>query len=57
MQGAIQSLRSVTFVLQSVKSMIQGFESWYEGWQEKMRADPILTWAKNARNKIEKGRP
>lgn len=53
-QTAIQTLRTVTFILQSNKSIIPDFDRWYEKWQELFRADPLMTWMKDARNKIEK---
>ena len=53
-QTAIQTLRTVTFILQSNKGLIPNFDAWYAPWQEKMRADPLLRWMVDARNKIEK---
>ncbi|WP_165190885.1 hypothetical protein [Caulobacter soli] len=53
-QTAIQTLRTVTFILQSNKAIIPNFDCWYEDWQEKFRVDPLMTWMKDARNKIEK---
>ncbi len=52
--ACIQSLRSVTFLLQKNKSYIDGFEEWYSNWQLKMKADPKLKWLVDARNKIVK---
>lgn len=53
-QNAIQTLRSVTFILQNHKRIIPDFDAWYEPWQERMRADPLMRWMVEARNKIEK---
>ena len=53
-QNAIQTLRTVTFVLQSNKRKIPGFDAWYEKWQEQLRADPLMVWMVEARNRIEK---
>ena len=53
-QTAIQTLRTVTFILQSNKRLFSNFEPWYESWQEKLRADPLMRWMVDARNKIEK---
>ena len=44
----------MTFILQNNKSVIPDFDRWYENWQELFRADPLMTWMKDARNKIEK---
>jgi hypothetical protein len=53
-QAAIVGTRSVTFLLQAAKRHIPGFESWYAGWQGKMRQDRVLRWLVDTRNKIEK---
>ena len=53
-QHLIQTLRTVTFVLQSNKAKIPGFEEWYRAEQEGMRADPQLRWLVDSRNNIEK---
>jgi hypothetical protein len=53
-QTAIQTLRTVTFILQSNKHLIPEFDSWYEPWQEKLKADALMRWMIDARNKIEK---
>lgn len=53
-QTAIQTLRTVTFVLQNQKNIIPGFDDWYGGWQTRLRADALMRWMVDARNKIEK---
>jgi hypothetical protein len=53
-QTAIQTLRTVTFILQSNKRLIPDFDAWYGGWRAKLAADPLMRWMQNARNKIEK---
>ena len=53
-QTAIQTLRTVTFILQNKKQAIPKFEAWYGVWQEKLRADTLMRWMVEARNKIEK---
>jgi len=53
-QTAIQTLRTVTFILQSNKKLIPDFDQWYAPWQEKLNADALMRWMVNARNKIEK---
>jgi hypothetical protein len=53
-QTCIQTLRTVTFVLQNSKDKIPGFDDWYAGAQEQLKGDPILRWAVTARNQVEK---
>lgn len=53
-QTAIQTLRTVTFIVQSNKRLFSKFDPWYESWQDKLRADPLMRWMVDARNKIEK---
>ena len=54
LNACIQALRSVTFVLQKEKSRIPDFDIWYKGWQNRLKADPILKWLVEARNLIVK---
>jgi hypothetical protein len=54
MQSCIQTLRTVTFMLQASKRSLDGFDEWYKPQQEKMRSDSILRWLIEARNHIEK---
>jgi hypothetical protein len=53
-QSAIQTLRTVTFMLQSNKRIIPDFQPWYQEWQDRLRADPLMRWMVDARNRIEK---
>src|SRR5215208_6335315 len=53
-QSAIQTLRTVTFILQKHKKEIPCFEVWYKKWQQRLVADPLMKWMLEARNKIEK---
>jgi hypothetical protein len=64
-QNAIQSLRSLTFIVQNHKAVIPNFTDWYGDyvdekhgkrgkWQERLYADPLMRWMVEARNKIEK---
>lgn len=53
-QTAIQTSRTVSFILQSNKRLFQFFDEWYEPWQEKLRGDPLMRWMVDARNRIEK---
>jgi hypothetical protein len=63
--NAIQTLRSVTFVLQNHKAIIPNFDEWYGDyvdekhgkrgkWQARLHDDPLMRWMVEARNKIEK---
>ncbi|MFZ3020297.1 MAG: hypothetical protein WA051_02140 [Minisyncoccia bacterium] len=52
--SAIQALRNITFMLQNQKNNLQNFDSWYMGWQTKMRNNPILKELLQARNTIVK---
>lgn len=54
LNNCIQTLRNVTFVLQKNKSLLPGFNMWYEQWQDRMRHDHILRWLIEARNVIVK---
>jgi hypothetical protein len=53
-QTAIQTLRTVTFILQSNKHLIPEFDTWYGPWQDKLKSDALMRWMVDARNKIEK---
>jgi hypothetical protein len=64
-QNAIQTLRSLTFIVQNHKPVILDFVNWYGDyvdekrgkrgkWQERLHADPLMRWMVEARNKIEK---
>ncbi len=51
----LQTARTVTFIIQKNKVDIPGFDEWYrkqvlDGWAQ----DRVMTWAKDARNTIEK---
>lgn len=50
----VTSGRSVTFVLQNLKSIEPDFESWYKPYQEEMANDSLLKFFKELRNEIEK---
>ncbi len=53
-QTAIQTLRTVTFILQNKKQNIPEFDAWYGDWQEKLKSDSLMRRMVEARNKIEK---
>jgi len=54
LNGCIQALRSVTWVLQKNKSKVPDFKSWYSKWQGRMKNDPVMRWLVRARNRIVK---
>jgi hypothetical protein len=54
LNATIQALRNITFILQSEKHSFTQFEDWYKSWQERIKADPILRWLKEARNTVVK---
>jgi hypothetical protein len=48
--------RSVTFVLQNLKSNEKDFEEWYKKYQDEMSSDPLLSYFNTCRvNIIHKG--
>lgn len=49
LNATIQTLRNLTFALQSEKSNIPEFSTWYSDWQQEMRKDPVLKWLNAAR--------
>ena len=59
-QNTIQTLRTVTFILQKHKRLVPDFDTWYGVkeqpgyWQKRLLADPLMRWMVNARNRIEK---
>jgi len=54
LNNCIQTLRSITWILQKSKSDIPGFNEWYDKWQSQMRSDQILKWLHDSRNRIVK---
>ncbi len=46
--------RTVTFLIQKQKAEIRDFESWYSARMAEWKDDELMTWAKEARNQIEK---
>jgi len=54
LQSCITMLRSSTFILQNQKHSIPDFNGWYEPWRARMKNNPLMRWAVDARNKIEK---
>jgi len=54
LNNCIQTLRTITWILQKSKSDIPGFNEWYKKWQSQMRSDQILKWLNDSRNRIVK---
>lgn len=51
----LQTSRTVTFIIQKNKKEIKDYELWYpQNVVEKWSTDPIMIWAKDSRNVIEK---
>ncbi|MBW8182880.1 hypothetical protein [Shewanella nanhaiensis] len=51
----LQTARTVTFIIQKNKHDIEGYDDWYpQNVIDKWKDDPLMTWAKNSRNVIEK---
>lgn len=52
--NAIVFGRTVSFVIQNLSSIADGFKEWYEPEQDAMRADPVMRFMVEARNEILK---
>ena len=51
----LQTARTVTFIIQKNKRDITEYDTWYPlNVIDKWKNDPLMTWAKNSRNTIEK---
>jgi hypothetical protein len=46
--------RAVTPILQQLRSRVEGFDAWYESWQQEMRQDPLLSYLYKLRNRLLK---
>jgi hypothetical protein len=54
LNALIQSLRNVTFLLQSQRRDLPSFDTWYGAWQRAVKDDLVMRWVVNARNRIVK---
>jgi hypothetical protein len=54
LNALLEALRTVTFVLRKEFRDSDEFKSWYLPWERLMKADSRLTWARDARNEVEK---
>jgi hypothetical protein len=52
LNSAVQTFRSVTNMLQKEKRNVPGFDEWYEEWQERMKADEVMSWLNAARTRV-----
>lgn len=51
----LQTSRTVTFIIQKNKAEIPNFDSWYKlNVLQPWASDPVMSWAKDSRNVIEK---
>jgi hypothetical protein len=46
--------RMVTFALQNLRSVVEGFDAWYEPKKEEMKKDPLMNYFHELRTDIEK---
>jgi hypothetical protein len=52
LNALLEATRNITFMLQSEKAVIPGFDEWYPDWQETMGRDVALVWARDARTQV-----
>ncbi len=46
--------RAVTNVLQKLRSRVEGFDDWYQPWEDEMRNDPLMRYMYRLRSSILK---
>ena len=51
---AVTDIRRVTFVLQTLRHRVAGFDDWYSPIQVILRSDPLMRYFVELRNEIEK---
>lgn len=50
LNASVEGFRNVTFILQNeMKTIVPDADNWYTGWQDRMRADPIMRWLNDSR--------
>lgn len=54
LNSAIQNSRGVSFLLQKRKSRWSNFDDWYSKWQDEARANEVMSWGVQSRNRIVK---
>ena len=52
LNGLIQAMRNVTFILQSEKRADRDFDDWYRPWRKRLELDVVSAWVKGARTTI-----
>ena len=52
LNATIEALRNVTFKLQNEKSALAEFDVWYRPHQERLKADPVCKWVRDARTTV-----
>jgi hypothetical protein len=52
LNSLIEALRNTTFMLQAEKHVIPEFQTWYEEWRTRMKADAVLPWLVDARTRV-----
>src|SRR6185312_6267959 len=52
LNSVIDALRNVTFMLQSEKTQLPGFDDWYKPWQERLKGDSLVRWLADARTTV-----
>ncbi len=54
LEALVQTLRNVTFRVQSVKAEFEDFDEWYLPWQDYMKADRHMKWLSDTRTEVTK---
>lgn len=52
LNAGVEGFRNVTFILQNEMSVVRDAATWYEGWQERMRADAVMRWLHDSRTTV-----
>ncbi len=52
LNSLIQTMRNVTFRIQTLKDQIPEFDSWYWDWQRYLATDDVMIWLKDARTTV-----
>ena len=52
LNSLLESLRSVTLLLQNQKSNFADFDGWYLPLRDSMKTDSIMKWSLEARNRV-----
>ncbi len=52
--NAITIERSITWILQNLRNLVDDFDAWYDPHKKEMEADPLMKFMVRTRNLIEK---